>query len=483
MYVYSSSGRTYGSATRTRTRPARTTGSGDGKEENIFYCKNKVQISSDYVCDLIDDCGDASDERSPSPCQGRCTDGEQHALTACTVLFWLWFVACFWETFSGCEGSMLLFRYDASPRFPAVLWTSTGVWVLLIAISCSAMLSVCNTPGTSVPGNHGATQEINFNIVTVTFASIAWLACILLLPTTDLTPDRKYTLGTWRRRYFPYRVSARFLVWKNFALWTIVLTGFIVFSVVPSPFEVTQPVIAVRERPSGLRWSDSGSLDTMGSTLVKTSAAECLKTVDQMVQPDSDPVRWFPFGAKSCAWRAPPNATSGWVQVDLLGPKRIVMLTLGTAGPGVENMKIQGSNGSTGPFAALAMGQLSGDPGPWGGTGTLQDVYIPSVTPYRYVRVQVSHPNATSIVNGTSTATLPATTNASDTPCANPGCVTTVPWDKCVASQRCDLCSADSDSILVDGVRSRTCPELGWGVHLLSVDIFTGVGYAKDAEL
>jgi hypothetical protein len=55
VYVYSSSGRSYSGASSRRNVPGRTTGSGDGKEENVFYCKNENQVSADFVCDFIDE--------------------------------------------------------------------------------------------------------------------------------------------------------------------------------------------------------------------------------------------------------------------------------------------------------------------------------------------------------------------------------------------------------------------------------------------
>ena len=79
VYVYSSRGTRYNGG-RYRTAVA--------SDNGLFECKNGVKIVDSYICDRIDDCGDASDEMSPTPCQGKCSGGEQ----AMHIMFLLGFI-------------------------------------------------------------------------------------------------------------------------------------------------------------------------------------------------------------------------------------------------------------------------------------------------------------------------------------------------------------------------------------------------------
>jgi hypothetical protein len=349
----------------------------------------------------------------------------------------------------------------------------TGVWVLSLAISCAAMLSVCRSPDPMTPGGSvGLTQEINFNIVTCTFAGIAIL--VGPLGFFDEIPTRKYL----------EKANIR-----NGVSWLVVLTAVIVLAAIPSPFAGTVPVTAQRERFCSTCLSASATLgevttadrialqpvtDTyaLSTKAVSLEPSVCLKTVNQMVVPDSDPVKWNVFGSKSCAWRAPANHTTGWVQVDLLTPKRIVMVSLAglpgrrirTCVPGgkdrgddctdseassTQDLEISASaSNATGPFTTLAKGTLVANEAP-----AVQDIYIPAVDKYRYLRVRLS-----------------AQQNGTAAEIATPPNVAT-------------NCTIDTEAWRA---ALNEFPELcmyGWGVHLQSLDVFTGAGDRADAEL
>ena len=277
----------------------------------------------------------------------------------------------------------------------------------------------------------------------------------------------------------------------------VVLTAVIVLAAIPSPFAGTVPVTAQRERFCSTCLSASATLGevttkdrialqpsvwsplnpviykyALSTKAVSLEPSVCLKTVNQMVVPDSDPVKWNVFGSKSCAWRAPANFTTGWVQVDLLTPKRIVMVSLAglpgrrirtcvsggkdrgddctdSEASSTQDLEISASaSNATGPFTVLAKGTLVAT-----GSENLQDIYIPAVDKYRYLRVRLS-------AQQTSTAAEIATP---------PNVATN--------------CTIDTEAWRAAGNEFPEKCMYGWGVHLQSLDVFTGAGDRADAVL
>ena len=376
-------------------------------------------------------------------------------LTVSLVICCVWLVYLFFDQ-----------RRQNDKAYRAGMIVTTGLWVLLLAISCAAMLGVCLSPDPMTPGGSvGLTQEINFNIVTCTFAGIAILFCLAF--------GCDSTLG---------RADLKILSIRSGVSWLVVLTAVIVLAASPSPFAVAVPVTAQRERFCSTCLSASATLgevttadrialqpvtDTyaLSTKAVSLEPSVCLKTVNQMVVPDSDPVKWNVFGSKSCAWRAPANFTTGWVQVDLLTPKRIVMVSLaGLPGRSItkcslyhcssnaesrQDFEVSASaSNATGPFTVLAKGTLVAT-----GSENLQDIYIPAVDKYRYLRVRLS-------AQQTSTAAEIATP---------PNVATN--------------CTIDTEAWRAAGNEFPQKCMYGWGVHLQSLDVFTGAGDRADAVL
>jgi hypothetical protein len=302
VYVYSASGHAYSTTAGYRGRPAREIGHGDGKQENIFYCKNGAQISAEYVCDFIDDCGDASDERSPSPCQGTCSKGEQNLLIASAVFFFLWGV---FHLVDYC------FNYDNSGDGHWVLSVfAVDIWIFAMFVSCVSMLGVCLTPdeegapGSGIgltqetnyniegaPGSGiGLTQEINYNIVSNTFMGMSLFVGINLM-------------FACRGDGIDWDTRGHKL---NGLMVTVVLIAAIVYAALPSPFAATVSLTAKREMPCATCFTASGSESS------SYTAAGCLKQPTKLVD---DSGKFLKYGATSCAWRAESNQSTGWVQV------------------------------------------------------------------------------------------------------------------------------------------------------------------------
>ena len=166
LFVYSTSGRRYGSG---RSRKQSST------EEYVFECENGNKIDGGYVCDLVDDCGDGSDERSPTPCSGKCSAGERLLHGMLLLALSIWFCICV---------------HHMRPRLPTSLpkalhtrgraaAVGIAIPVFVQAFSMLIILSVC--------AGEDLTQEINMNIVLLVFAGLPcfYAPCLLLSPVGD----------------------------------------------------------------------------------------------------------------------------------------------------------------------------------------------------------------------------------------------------------------------------------------------------------
>ncbi len=62
----------------------------DPSQSDDFVCTNNKRIKEDKVCDWIDDCGDASDEIIPVPCQGPPSRREKLLYIGSSIALLLW---------------------------------------------------------------------------------------------------------------------------------------------------------------------------------------------------------------------------------------------------------------------------------------------------------------------------------------------------------------------------------------------------------
>jgi hypothetical protein len=150
MYVYSNRGRSYRSG-GTRNMPAK-----DDSEEFVCTGTEGKSIAGDNICDLIQDCPDGSDERSPTPCQGKCTGGERALHTVLFLITLVWFFICARKgTFGGLNVYFML---------------TFTIPLGIMAFSMLIMVCVC--------AGSDKTQETNMNIVLLTFTGISCLVTL-----------------------------------------------------------------------------------------------------------------------------------------------------------------------------------------------------------------------------------------------------------------------------------------------------------------
>jgi hypothetical protein len=151
FYVYSSRGTRYNGGRYRKSTPSDT---------DIFECKNGQKIVGEYICDRIDDCGDGSDERTPSPCQGKCSSGERAMHTGFLLFFLVWFAA-------GRKAQIAQKNLDLGlPAHSGCcnMWGLQQFGAFVLALSQLIILCVC--------AGEDASQEINWNITMLVFTGI-----------------------------------------------------------------------------------------------------------------------------------------------------------------------------------------------------------------------------------------------------------------------------------------------------------------------
>jgi hypothetical protein len=163
-----------------------------------------------------------------------------------------------------------------------------------------------------------------------------------------------------------------------------------------------------------------------------------------------------------------------------------VLLTLGARGfdfprgDSFQHMKILASNTTAdGAFTTLAVGVLRG------AVDRLQDIYIPSVQPYRYLRVQLAVTNSSGTLRMAPNASYGCHNGCPNLPA---GAAVPVWWSAFYGINgiktsigSCDACWRSDTTFNGGGANSMN--KFGWGVNLQSLDVFTGRGDAADAGL
>jgi hypothetical protein len=146
-----------------------------------FYCSNGKVIRGDRVCDAFNDCGDNSDERSPTPCQGPLTGAEFGAYCGFAIVL----LAAIWITWHEVCGSHANQVYDIDCQAWADYGVHNGSLLYNIGSLMSACLLLLATAVIAITAKaQNLTQEINFNICSLVFCS----------------PIAVWTVSLWREK-------------------------------------------------------------------------------------------------------------------------------------------------------------------------------------------------------------------------------------------------------------------------------------------
>jgi hypothetical protein len=130
----------------------------DSKRET-FTCKNGRVILDSLQCDLVDDCGDGSDERSPTPCNGKCSASENA---------WYWSFSALFAILAYCVE-----KEKWRDELRCVVWWSTATPLAVLSLTAAITGMFCSADD--------STQEINWNICSLVFTGLAALTSPLAL--------------------------------------------------------------------------------------------------------------------------------------------------------------------------------------------------------------------------------------------------------------------------------------------------------------